>query len=158
MRIYQKSTHFLDTEGLIVKKYESNITTHRHSHDFIEIVFVLSGSGAHEIGNTAYAIAPGCFYIVKSGETHDMRFSEFSAYYNIFLKDEYLAGIPLDPDDGGSLLSFICSLSQSESVVCFDADKRLTMELHIPQPVSGIRQAQTWQRCACKKLSADPVS
>lgn len=90
MRIYEKNTHFVNQEGILIKKYISNITTHRHSHDFIEIVYVLRGSGTHEIDDVTYTILPGCFYVVDSGEIHNLNFDETSEYFNLFVKEDFL--------------------------------------------------------------------
>lgn len=123
MRIYQKSSHFVDTEGLLIKKYESNITTHRHSHNFIEIVYIISGNGIHEINNISYTISPGCFYIVKSGEIHNLSFSETSIYYNIFIKEEYLANTLLGDSDSITILNLIQNIKGTEHSVCFSTNK-----------------------------------
>ena len=61
-----------------------------HTHDFIEIVYLLRGSGSHEIGDVTYTMFPGCLYIVDSGEVHNLNFHETSEYYNLFVKEDFL--------------------------------------------------------------------
>jgi len=124
VRIYEKNTHFVNTEGVLIKKYISNITTHRHSHDFIEIVYILSGSGIHEIGGVTYTMFPGCFYIVDSGEVHNLNFHETSEYFNLFVKEDFLQEILLSLD-GEELdaLSFLRRRKDKEHSVRFFAEK-----------------------------------
>ena len=131
MRIYEKNTHFVNKEGVLIKKYISNITTHRHSHDFLEIVYILRGSGIHEIGDTTYTMFPGCLYIVDSGEVHNLNFHETSEYYNLFLKEDFLQEITLSLD-GTELdaLSFLRRKKASEPFVRFSQEKNhLVQEL-----------------------------
>ncbi|MBO5938686.1 MAG: helix-turn-helix domain-containing protein [Clostridia bacterium] len=131
MRIYEKNTHFVNKEGVLIKKYISNITTHRHSHDFLEIVYILQGSGIHEIGDTTYTMFPGCLYIVDSGEVHNLHFHETSEYYNLFLKEDFLQEITLSLDGAEvDALSFLRGRKNSEPFVRFSAEKnRLIQEL-----------------------------
>ncbi len=131
MRIYEKNTHFVNKEGVLIKKYISNITTHRHSHDFLEIVYILRGSGIHEIGETTYTMFPGCLYIVDSGEVHNLNFHETSEYYNLFLKEDFLQEIFLSLDGAEvDALSFLRSGKHSEPFVRFPAEKNpLVQEL-----------------------------
>ncbi len=124
MRIYEKNTHFVNKEGVLIKKYISNITTHRHSHDFIEIVYILSGSGIHEIGGVNYTMFPGCFYIVDSGEVHNLNFHETSEYYNLFVKEDFLQEISLSLDgEESDALSFLRQRKGADHSVRFFAEK-----------------------------------
>ena len=131
MRIYEKKAHFVNKEGVLMKKYISNITTHRHSHDFLEIVYILKGSGLHEIDNVTYTMLPGCLYVVDSGEVHDLNFHETSEYYNLFLKEEFLQEIPLFANGTQTdALSFLRSHKKSQPFVRFTAEKNhLVQEL-----------------------------
>jgi len=124
VRIYEKNTHFVNKEGVLIKKYISNITTHRHSHDFIEIVYLLQGSGIHEIGETTYTMFPGCLYIVDSGEVHNLNFHETSEYYNLFVKEDFLEEILLCLDGKETnALAFLRSRNSTDHSVRFSAEK-----------------------------------
>ena len=51
---------------------KSNLNTDypRHSHDFIELVFILEGSGTHKFNNISHQLLPGMVFVVKPGDYH----------------------------------------------------------------------------------------
>ena len=147
VRIYEKNTHFVNKEGALIKKYISNITTHRHSHDFLEIVYILRGSGIHEIGDATYTMFPGCLYIVDSGEVHNLHFHETSEYYNLFLKEDFLQEITLSLDDTEcDALRFLRSRKGSEPFVRFSADKNQLVQELFAQCYSELHKAEEPKR------------
>lgn len=147
MRIYEKNTHFVNKEGVLIKKYISNITTHRHSHDFIEIVYLLRGSGSHEIGETTYTMFPGCLYIVDSGEVHNLNFQETSEYYNLFLKEDFLEEIHLCLDgEETDALTFLRSRKSADHSVRFSTEKNDLVHHLFRQCYSELHKADEPQR------------
>ncbi len=121
MRIYQSSTHFLDQTGFLVRKYASNRSTYTHSHDFVELVFVLEGQGTHTIDGKDYAIVNGSFFSVAAGQTHSLLFDENAEYYNIFLSVPFLEQFPIRLEEEISGYHLISGYTDSPSVY-FDQD------------------------------------
>ena len=147
MRIYEKSTHFVNKEGVLIKKYISNITTHRHSHDFLEIVYLLRGSGSHEIGDVTYTMFPGCLYVVDSGEVHNLNFHETSEYYNLFIKEDFLEEIRLCLDgEETDALSFLRNRKNNDHSVRFSAEKNDLVHHLFSQCYSELHKTEEPQR------------
>ena len=121
MRIYQTSTHFLDQTGFLVRKYASNRSTYTHSHDFIELVFVLEGQGTHTIDGKDYVIVNGSFFSVAAGQTHSLLFDEHAEYYNIFLSVPFLENFSLGLKDDISGYDLVLGYTASPAVY-FDQD------------------------------------
>lgn len=121
MRIYQSSTHFLDQTGFLVRKYASNRSTYTHSHDFVELVFVLEGQGTHTIDGKDYAIVNGSFFSVDAGQTHSLLFDDNAEYYNIFLSVPFLEQFPLQLDEEKYGYHLVSSYTASPAVY-FDQD------------------------------------
>lgn len=121
MRIYQSSTHFLDQTGFLVRKYASNRSTYTHSHDFVELVFVLEGQGTHTIDGKDYAIVNGSFFSVDAGQTHSLLFDENAEYYNIFLSVPFLEHFPVGLEEDAYAYQLISAYTASPAVY-FDQD------------------------------------
>ena len=121
MRIYQSSTHFLDQTGFLVRKYASNRSTYTHSHDFVELVFVLDGQGTHTIDGKDYAIVNGSFFSVDAGQTHSLLFDDNAEYYNIFLSVPFLEQFPIGLEEETYGYSLVSGYTDSPAIY-FDQD------------------------------------
>ena len=66
------SDYFKDGEQVYIHidKAESKYVGVMHKHDFIEIVYVISGSARHSIGDTIYEVHKGDLVIVNWGVEH----------------------------------------------------------------------------------------
>jgi len=58
-----------DQKGHLFIMREQNNTV-MHTHNFDELVFVLSGTGVHVIGKEKYPLIPGDVFVVKAGQIH----------------------------------------------------------------------------------------
>lgn len=99
MRIYRKNNFFDDKNGFLIKKYNAQVCTFLHSHDFIEIIFVIKGKGIHTIDNVEYIISDGSIFCVQIGQKHSLVFSDKAEYYNIFCTNRYAKKIKLLSDN-----------------------------------------------------------
>ncbi len=132
MRIYRKNTFFEDESGFLIKKYNAQIRTYLHNHDFIEIVFVVTGSGNHIIDSTEFGMTGGMLFIVPSGVRHSLFFSGESEYYNIFITNKYAKKIKLlsPPFPQGSLYELVNDQSrQINPVYLSNTDLNTVSEL-----------------------------
>jgi len=56
-------------KGHLVIKFPQN-PTKLHTHDFDELVFVISGSGIHAIGDEKYPLMQGDVFVIKADQAH----------------------------------------------------------------------------------------
>lgn len=79
--IVKKLNDYTKDEGLFWiqrSSHERHNTPPQHVHEFIELVYVVHGSGRHHIGEAAYPIHAGDVYVVPIGEPHLYRVEEDS--------------------------------------------------------------------------------
>jgi YesN/AraC family two-component response regulator len=100
MRIYRQSTFFVEKKGMLIKKYKTNLPSHPHTHDFIEIVFVTNGEGIHTIDGVDYPIVAGSFFVVDNEKTHSILPMSMAEYYNIFLTVDFVKKMKLYDANG----------------------------------------------------------
>lgn len=59
-----------------------------HSHDFCELVFVVSGTGIHRVGDAEYPIQKGDLFVIKGQEMHGFacldRLQLFNMMFNLY--------------------------------------------------------------------------
>lgn len=54
-----------------------------HTHDFCELVFVVSGKGTHRVGNQDYQMKKGDIFVLKGNEKHGFSGMEHLKIFNI---------------------------------------------------------------------------
>lgn len=106
-----------------------------HSHDFLEMAFVLSGSGRYRIEERCYHVVEGDLIIINPGMKHQALLSEVSEMptteFFVGFSDIQLGNLPPNylplPGDGHILhtkgelrqkLFKICSSMEAENAVC----------------------------------------
>ena len=118
MRIYRQNSFFVEQKGVLVKKYKSELPCHSHTHDFIELLFVVKGEGVHTIDGVDYDFCPGSFFAVDKLKSHSIVPKSHSEYYNVFLTEEYARSLEL----------FIEESAKVSAVVYFDRETQLQLE------------------------------
>jgi AraC-like DNA-binding protein len=59
-----------------------------HSHDCLELVYVIKGSGLHRIDGEAFALIPGDLYAIGEGRKHSFVAEGELLFYNVLVKLE----------------------------------------------------------------------
>lgn len=67
-----------------------------HSHDFAELVIILSGRGIHFTEGAEYEVATGDVFVIESGFSHGYRELEQLRLYNIIFDPEMLSSLFVD--------------------------------------------------------------
>lgn len=62
-----------------------------HIHDYIELVYVFSGSGIHHVDGVKYALKKGCLLYIDYGQVHSFTALENMSYVNFLIKPEYFS-------------------------------------------------------------------
>ena len=76
-----------------------------HTHDFIEIVYVLSGEMVHEIDGCDYHTARGDMLFMNYGCTHTFSSDGAYTYVNILFSPELMADAVITAQNAFSVLS-----------------------------------------------------
>ena len=69
--------------------------THLHTHDFIEIAYVASGEGVHQIADQSYTVSKGDIFVINYDIAHQFRsYSDLSlprlVVYNCIFRPEFV--------------------------------------------------------------------
>lgn len=130
MRIYRQNIFFVEKKGMLVKKYKTNLSSHPHTHDFIEIVFVINGDGIHTVDDVDYPLTAGSFFVVDNGKTHSIIPSVTTEYFNIFLTVDYVKKMKLYDTNGNQMSAYDYLVTSENNPVAtyFAADTAAVLE------------------------------
>jgi len=89
------SEHFRGSFPLFVNRYQEGFELRQHDHDYLEIVYVVSGGGYHYIGDSMERIMKGHLYILPVGTSHILRPSDASSknkliVINLCIRPEFI--------------------------------------------------------------------
>lgn len=106
MRIYRKARYIGEGRSFHVFRVDSGQREEpTHTHDFIELVYVLSGSASEVIDGKSYEVGRGDLLFLNSGSTHSFTVAEKMSYVNICFSPEESDGAPLSAEHVTALLS-----------------------------------------------------
>lgn len=91
-----KSVHVFQSRGR---------STAPHTHDFIEIVYVLSGKGKESIDGKTYDVCRGDMLFINYGSSHSFCYDEGSSYINICFSPETVGKNIITAENAFSILS-----------------------------------------------------
>ncbi|MEA4888538.1 MAG: AraC family transcriptional regulator [Clostridiaceae bacterium] len=70
MKQYQARQMIGKDENINIYAYHAQNNESDHTHDFLEIVYILSGSGQHAVGGKVYRVRRGNLLFINIGQTH----------------------------------------------------------------------------------------
>jgi len=93
MFIYKSADYMPISQAFEVQKYtyEKNYIHPPHQHDFIELIYIASGEGTHEIDGISYRLCRGDMLFINYHQTHSFQAEEQMVFYNFFVKPEYIS-------------------------------------------------------------------
>ena len=106
MKFY-KSEQFVDEGKSIGVFYrnESSMVETIHRHDFIEIIYILSGESEQVIDGVSYSVKRGDVLFINYGSTHSFTCKESLEYVNISFSPETVGNSLITPENAFALLS-----------------------------------------------------
>ena len=105
MRRYAKEEFMKYSKHLYIGSSEESYRELPHTHDFIELVYVLSGKSHQIINGTHYDLYGGDILFMNFGCTHEFYSSEGFYYINILFSPELVSSRIVDPESAFSLFS-----------------------------------------------------
>ena len=91
MRIYTSDEFMPKNQNIHLLECSAKRPEPLHRHDFIELVYILSGNGIHEINGDQYSLSHGDFLFMNIGCSHCFSSEEGFRYVNILLSPKILA-------------------------------------------------------------------
>ncbi len=105
MRKYKLDFYCKNGENIAVIKKDADFTEPTHTHDCIEIVYILSGSGKHIVDGISYDVASGSIIFINYEQVHSFEVTQSMIYYNILIKPEAVSDKILNSDNAFEILS-----------------------------------------------------
>ena len=105
MKVYTSNRFIRDGEAIGIFRSEQHHIEPRHQHEFIEMVYVLSGSAVQIVDEQEYEVHRGDMIFINYGSIH--AFSELKnfCYCNICFSPEIVSDTIITPDNAFALLS-----------------------------------------------------
>ena len=105
MRIYKTEDYIEKGKSIHLFSSKRSRPEPTHTHEFIEIIYVLSGSATHIINEQSYAVRHGDLLFINYGSTHSFSSEQEFSYFNICFSPETLGESVVTPENAFSLLS-----------------------------------------------------
>jgi AraC family transcriptional regulator, L-rhamnose operon transcriptional activator RhaR len=93
--ITMKSEEYIDAnEAINVYEYDQFNHVELHKHDFIEVVYITSGSCTHMINNSEYTVERGDILLLNIGDSHSFAPDGSVSVINILIDPQFIDGKP----------------------------------------------------------------
>ncbi len=133
MIVYKNEDYIKDGLSLGIFKSECCEPIPPHTHEFIEIVYILGGSATQNINGKKYESSRGDMLFMNYGSTHSFIPSEKFEYYNICFAPEIIGKRIINRENAFDLLSLTAfdeiSGGKNEGVIRFVGEERHLIEL-----------------------------
>ena len=123
---YKAENVFTENENIAVT-YHTNPNEPVHTHDFLELVYIVSGKGKQCVDGKEYTVARGDFLFINYGQTHAFSSEKGMEYYNIYMHPSVISEELINADNAFLMLAltsfedFRESVGENHPVVRFSA-------------------------------------
>ena len=105
MKIYTKEACFRNGFGLFLRRHRIQKSEPEHRHEFLEMVYILGGSGVHGVDGVEYSVRRGCLLVINYQQNHYFRTDTEMEFCNILLDPEWISEKLMDPENAFQLLT-----------------------------------------------------
>ena len=105
MRIYKTEDYIEKGKSIHLFSSKRSRPEPNHTHEFIEIIYMLSGKATHVINEQSYSVQHGDLLFINYGSTHSFSFDQEFSYVNICFSPETLGESVVTPENAFALLS-----------------------------------------------------
>lgn len=104
MFIFKKENYFRDI-GACIKNWHHDMDEPEHLHEFVEIVYVMDGSGTHGIDGVEYQVKRGSVLFINYRQPHYIKTEKGMTLCNILLDPEWISEKLIDSENAFELLT-----------------------------------------------------
>lgn len=128
MYIYSKKDFFNSDESVhLWTLNEPNDSVNEHIHDFLELVYTISGTIHHKIDGQSYEATHNTMLFIAPGQIHSFTAKGECEFINILIKPDFIIEYAVDNDTFYNLFRFFLSnpddkLSPDSQMVKFKGD------------------------------------
>ena len=93
MRVYTESEMINSAEDIFVQKIanRAGVVEGVHNHEFVELVYILSGRAEHFINDKRYELSKGNILFINYNQTHSYNALTELEFVNLLLKPEFMS-------------------------------------------------------------------
>ena len=132
MKIHTNDGYIKAGRSIGIFKSEQNEAEPPHRHEFIELVYILSGSAVEMVDEQEYAVRRGDMIFINYGSVHAFTDPENFRYCNICFSPEIVSDSIITPDNAFALLSLTAfdemRKEQNGGRMTFSGKERLEIE------------------------------
>ena len=105
---YEKKVFISDKENITVQFYntEDYMPEEEHTHDFLEFVYIESGSGVHKIDNVEYFVKKGDVLFINIGQVHYFESIDDMHLMNILIDPNFISEELMDAETFSELFKY----------------------------------------------------
>lgn len=104
MKIYKKERVFSAGCGMRIQPHKV-MEEQEHLHEFIEVVYIMSGTGVHGIDGVEYRVRRGALLFINYRQVHYFRADGEMEIWDILIDPEWLSEKLIDPENAFELLT-----------------------------------------------------
>ena len=104
MKQYRSESYIEEGAVLHIFTLENAGKEDLHSHDFLELVYILGGDAEECVGGAAYTVGRGDLLLIREGESHSFAGAPAFSYVNLCFDPTHLVREGTSPSAGASLL------------------------------------------------------
>lgn len=158
MRKYTISELFNPDEKINVGRATFFVNEEDHTHEFLEMSYIVSGKAVHKIAGHSYEVDKGSLLFVNFGQTHSYVCREPLTYVNILIQPEFISSELIDSDNALDMLAislfedFAGESIHIEPHIHFDGSEVIDVEKTLDDMLNEFDSKQIGYRTALKGL------
>lgn len=158
MRKYTISDLFNPDEKINIIRATAFAIVEDHTHEFLEMQYIVSGKAVHKIAGHSYEVDKGSLLFVNFGQAHSYVCSEPLTYVNILIQPEFISSELIDSDNALDMLAislfedFAGEDIHIKPHIHFDGSEVIDVEKMLDDMLSEYYAKQIGYRTALKGL------
>lgn len=110
MRTYLKSSFFANGENVdIWSSSPTDYSEGEHIHDFLELVYTISGTSVHKVDGKIYTATPNTMLFINPRQIHSVSSKGKTEFVNIIIKQTFISEYAIDGDTFYDIFRFFLS-------------------------------------------------
>lgn len=105
MFTYTKERCFRENLGLVIDRQTISGAEPEHLHEFVEMVYIASGTGVHSIDGVEYGVRRGDLLFINYRQVHSFRPDGEIGFFNVLLDPEWISERLIDSENAFELLT-----------------------------------------------------
>lgn len=144
---FDRGTYYLD-ELAAIRNVQNARDEGAHTHDFVELVYILRGKTIQRIDEVEYPAGHGDMLLINNSQRHSMVCQPGTEYINILMKPEAISESMAQAGNAFSLLmlkdfsEFQDTVNRSHRCVHFEGSERVRLEMLLHWLLQEHREAR----------------